>query len=234
MLQQFRNYLCTMSTPSHTRQPTEARQSSLVQAALRLAAAGSPAEVTTGALAAAVGITQGAVFRHFENKEAIWIAVLDWVHEALMARLHAQARPHSEQGRALQALQAVFMAHVEFVQKHPGVPRLIFQELQHAGPTPLKQRVQELMSAYRELVGGLLEQARSEGSIAADADTQAATALFVGAVQGLVMQCLMAESLNRIGQQAGAVYAIYARGLQRAATRPAPFHSRSLRKGACK
>lgn len=223
-----------MSAPSQARQPTEARQSSLVQAALRLAAAGSPAEVTTGALAAAVGITQGAVFRHFENKEAIWIAVLDWVHEALMARLRARAQPHSEQGRALQALQAVFMDHVEFVQTYPGVPRLIFQELQHAGPTPLKERVQELMSAYRELVGGLLEQARSERSIGADTDTQAATALFVGAVQGLVMQCLMAGSLDCIKQQAGAVYEIYARGLQRAATRPVPIHSSSLRKGACK
>jgi TetR/AcrR family transcriptional regulator len=89
-----------------------------------------------------------------------------------------------------------------------------------------------MMTAYRELVGGLLEQARSERSIAADADTQAATVLFVGAVQGLVMQCLMAGTLNRIQQQASAVYDIYARGLQRAAARPAPFHSRSLRKGA--
>lgn len=210
----------SMSATVRTKQPTEGRQSRLVQAALQLAASRSPAEVTTGALAAAVGITQGAVFRHFENKEAIWSAVLDWVHDALMARLHAQAQLHAEQGRALQALQAVFMAHVEFVHKYPGVPRLIFQELQHAGPTPLKERVQEMMTAYRKLVGGLLEEARSERSIAADADRQAATVLFIGAVQGLVMQCLMAGTLNGIRQQAGAVYALYARGLQRAAARP--------------
>jgi TetR/AcrR family transcriptional regulator len=54
--------------PSHTKQKTEDRQLALVAAALQLAAQKSPAQITTGALAAAVGITQGAVFKHFESK----------------------------------------------------------------------------------------------------------------------------------------------------------------------
>ena len=56
-----------------TKQPTHTRQAELVAAALALAAVRSPAEVTTAALAQAVGITQGAVFRHFESKQAIWL-----------------------------------------------------------------------------------------------------------------------------------------------------------------
>ncbi|MBU4506032.1 MAG: TetR family transcriptional regulator, partial [Gammaproteobacteria bacterium] len=44
------------------KQPTHTRQAELVAAALALAAERSPAEVTTAALAQAVGITQGAVF----------------------------------------------------------------------------------------------------------------------------------------------------------------------------
>ncbi|TXT37228.1 MAG: TetR family transcriptional regulator [Comamonadaceae bacterium] len=49
---------------------TEVRQAKLVEAALLLAAQHSPADITTTHLAQAVGITQGAVFRHFESKEA--------------------------------------------------------------------------------------------------------------------------------------------------------------------
>ena len=49
------------------KQPTEIRQAGLVEAALRLAAQRSPADITTGDLAKAVGITQGAVFRHFQR-----------------------------------------------------------------------------------------------------------------------------------------------------------------------
>jgi TetR/AcrR family transcriptional regulator len=203
-----------MTQPLRSKQPTEARQSSLVQAALQLAAVQCPAEITTGDLAAEVGITQGAVFKHFDSKEAIWLAALDWVHESLMARLRAGAVAQAARG-ALAALQAVFVAHVDFVREHPGVPRLIFQELQQGRSSLLKDRVEALMDAYRKLVAGLLEQARSERSIAADVDTHAAMVLFIGAIQGLVMQSLMAGSLDRIHRQAMAVYDIYARGLQR-------------------
>lgn len=174
--------------------PTEQRQASLVQAAVRLAAERSPAEVTTADLAQAVGITQGAVFRHFSSKEAVWLAVLDWASEHLLGQLHAAA---AGAAHPLAALQAVFRAHVAFVIRHPGVPRLIFQELQHAADTPLKARVCTLMQRYRALVMGLLEQAREQGQLQPQADLEAATVLFIGSVQGLVMQALVS------GQVAG-------------------------------
>ena len=52
-------------------QAAEVRQVSLVEAALQLAAQRSPADVTTGDLAQAVGIMQDAVFRHFASKQAM-------------------------------------------------------------------------------------------------------------------------------------------------------------------
>ena len=145
------------------KQPTETRQAALVAAALALAAERSPSEVTTAALAQAVGITQGAVFRHFESKEAIWVAVIDFAHRALLDRLRAAA---DAQPDPLLALRAVFMAHVGFVVEQPGVPRVIFQELQHPEDTPLKARVRELMQAYRALLAGLLERAKAERQLA--------------------------------------------------------------------
>ena len=196
-----------------TKQKTQERQAGLVQAALQLAAEKSPAEITTGDLAQVVGITQGAVFKHFESKEAIWLAVLDWAHQALMARLQAVVSESGAQAVPLAVLRAVFMAHIQFVQAYPGVPRLVFQELQHAKATPLKERAQSLMRDYRQLVKGLLDGAVQAQTNSAQLDTQAATVLFMGAIQGLVMQSLMAGSLQGMHLQAAAVFNIYANGL---------------------
>lgn len=190
---------------------TEDRQAELVQAALGLAAQRSPAEITTGDLALAIGITQGGVFRHFDNKEAIWLAVLDWAHQSLMERLEQAAQ--ALQTNALQALRAVFMAHIGFVEQYPGVPRLVFQELQHAKPTPLKGRVQQLMADYRTLVAQLLDQAREERLLANDVDLRSAVVLFMGAVQGLVMQSLVTGNLQGLARQGKAVFNIYEAGL---------------------
>ena len=191
------------------KQATEVRQAGLIEAALRLAAQRSPSDITTGDLAQAVGITQGAVFRHFASKEAIWLATLDWVSTTLMARLNAAA----SQATALEALQAVFMAHVDFVVAHPGVPRIIFQELQHAGDTPLKARVRALMLHYRQLLSRLLTQARLDKTIASNTDLTSATVLFIGSIQGLVMQSMLSDNVAGMAVSAPGVYDLYQRGL---------------------
>jgi len=203
------------------KQRTEVRQASLVEAALRLAAQRNPSSITTSDLASAVGITQGAVFRHFASKEGIWLAVLDWVTDALMAHLQAAADAatlagagHSVAPEPLAALRAVFLAHVDFVVTHPGVPRVIFQELQSPGDTAMKSRVRGLMQRYRQLVLQLLMQAQTKQTITSDTDLQSAAVLFVGAVQGLVIQALMSGDVSAMTRQAPGVFAIYQLGLR--------------------
>lgn len=198
------------------KQPTETRQAALVAAALALAAERSPAAVTTADLAQAVGITQGAVFRHFESKEAIWVAVIDLAHQQLLGRLQAAA---DAQAQPLAALRAVFLAHVDFVVAHPGVSRVIFQELQHPEDTPLKARVRQLMQAYRTLLTGLLQRAQAAGQLAPGTDLAAAAVLFIGSVQGLVMQSLLSGQVAGMAAQAPQVYRIFHNGV---AARTAP------------
>ena len=190
---------------------TEDRQAELVAAALLLAATKSPSEITTGDLANVIGITQGGVFKHFDSKEAIWLAAIEWAHQDLMKKLMLEAKVRNQ--TAFKSLRAVFMAHISFVQQYPGVPRLIFQELQHPEQTLLKKRVQLLMTDYRQLISGLLAQARKDAEISPEADLQAAVVLFIGAIQGLVMQSLITGSLEKIKQQAKTVFSIYEAGL---------------------
>jgi AcrR family transcriptional regulator len=160
-----------------------------------------------------VGISQGAVFRHFASKEDLWLAALDWASERLLRELDAASSgaPHP-----LAALQAVFQAHVAFVMRHPGVPRLIFQELQHAADTPLKARVRGLMQGYRALVTGLLAQAREQEQLRPEADLEAATVLFIGSVQGLVMQALVSGQVAGMALLAPRVFRHFLFGFARA------------------
>ena len=204
------------------KQATEVRQAGLVAAALRLAAERTPADITTADLARAVGITQGGVFRHFASKEAIWLAVLDWVTVTLLTRLQEAATGSGEPCRGtarlptpFRALQAMFTAHVDFIMEHPGVPRVIFQELQHTDDTPLKTRVRSLMQQYRMLVMGQLQHAQAQNLLVASTDLQAAAVLFLGAVQGLVMQAMVGGQIQSMAVQASAVFAIYLRGIAR-------------------
>jgi len=199
--------------PAVSRLPTEARQAEIVAAALQLARATSPPLITTADLAAAVGVSQGAVFRHFANKDAIWTAVMQWVRTQLLAALDDAAAAATQ---PLPALEAVFKAHLRFVVAHPGVPRIIFHELQHPGETAVKREVRALLQAYRALLLRLLGEAARRGELAAGVDPEAAAALFVGAVQGLVMQSMAAGRPIPLKTGADAVFSLLLRGLRRA------------------
>ena len=67
------------------RLPAEERQEEIIKAAVELAGEQGVDDVTTQDMANAVGITQGAIFRHFPTKDMIWLAVVHWVRGRLMS-----------------------------------------------------------------------------------------------------------------------------------------------------
>jgi AcrR family transcriptional regulator len=194
-----------------SRLPTQARQVEIAAAALHLAQSRSPALITTSDLAEAIGLSQGALFKHFASKEAVWLAVMAWVTEHLLRSLNQAAQQAST---PLEALQGVFEAHVDFVVTHPGVPRVIFHELQQPVDSPLKQRVRSLMQAYRQLLLRLLQAAVQRGDVPADLDTPAAATLFLGIVQGLVMQSMLSGQMTPMRAEAPRVFHLYLSGIR--------------------
>ena len=157
-----------------------------------------------------MNLTQGALFRHFPNKEAIWQAVMEWVAERLLARIDRSAQGIES---PLAAMEAMFMSHIEFVAEHPGVPRMMFSELQRGESTPAKRMVQTLIQRYGQRLHGLIEKGKASGELSPSLDNEAAVTLFIGTIQGLVMQSLLAGDVERIRHDAPRVFAIYRRGI---------------------
>lgn len=197
--------------PSTNYLPADERRLVTVEAVVALAGTQNPSDITTTAIAKHMNLTQGALFRHFPTKDAIWQAVMQWVAERLLARIDRAAEGVAS---PLAAMQAMFMSHIDFVVEHPGVPRMIFGELQRAEATAAKRMVQTLIGRYAERLRTRIEQGKAIGEIAPEIDTQAAATLFVGTIQGLVMQSMLLGDIQRVKADAPGVYAIYQRGLR--------------------
>lgn len=188
----------------------EARRERTVETVVALCGEEEPATLTTGRIAESMGVTQGALFRHFASKDAIWEAVVAWVAERVMARVAAAAEGVED---PLAALEAMFLAHVAFIAEHPGVPRLLMGQLQHPRPTAASRMVRGLLERYRRRLEGLLREAQGRGELRPAIDVEAAAAQFIGTVQGLVMQSLIAGDVGRIVDQAPAAFDLYRHGI---------------------
>jgi AcrR family transcriptional regulator len=193
--------------------PAETRRAVTVEAVIELAAERDPGEITTAAIASHMKLTQGALFRHFPSKDAIWEAVMEWVAERLLARVDRAAALAAS---PVAALQAIFLAHADFVAEHPGVPRMLFGELQRAEATPAKRLARTLLERYGERIRARLEAGKAAGEVSAALDIDAAVTLFVGTLQGLIMQSMLAGELARIRRDAPRVFAIYLAGIRSA------------------
>ena len=71
--------------PKHL--PADERRAATVETVVKLAAEQNPSDITTTAIAQRMGLTQGALFRHFPTKDSILEAVMAWVAERLLARV---------------------------------------------------------------------------------------------------------------------------------------------------
>lgn len=194
------------------RLPADKRRAVTVQAVIGLAAEQNPAEITTTAIAERMHMTQGALFRHFPTKHAIWQEVMEWVAECILARVDAATLGSKS---PLAALEAVFTTHIDFVMEHPGVPRILFGELQRSDDSPAKSAVRLLLRHYNARLQTLIEQGKELGELAPVVDTTAAASLFIGMIQGLVMQSLLDGQSGSVRAKAAEVFAVYLRGIRR-------------------
>jgi TetR/AcrR family transcriptional regulator len=197
-------------TPSSKHLPADERRAATVKAVIDLAAEQNPSEITTAAIAKHMNLTQGALFRHFSGKAAIWESVMGWVADRLLDRVERAAE---EAATPLEALEAMFITHIDFVATHPGVPRMMFGELQRSEDSAAKRMVRTLIGRYGQRLSALLEAGKAQGQLAAEVDSDAAASLFIGSIQGLVMQSLLVGEPERMREEAPRVFVIYRRGL---------------------
>jgi len=188
----------------------EQRRLETVETLIELAADQNPSTISTQALADKMGLTQGAIFRHFPTKESIFSGVMGWVADRLMKHIHKAIKPETT---AIGKLQSMFLAHIAFVSKHPGIPRILFGELQHDKDSVPKQMVKKLIVQYAELLREIMQAGRDSGELNSNLDIEAATLLFIGSIQGLVMQSMLAVDRQDMLAQAESVFRVYRQSL---------------------
>ena len=191
--------------------PADERRAVTVAAVIELAAQQNPSAISTAAIAKHMNVTQGSLFRHFSNKDAILESVMNWVAQRLLARIDNAMQ---NQTTAIAALQAAFMTHIQFISEHPGVPRLLFGELQRKENTAAKKLVTALLGQYRQRIQQTLEQGKQNQELHSELDSSVAAQLFIGSIQGLVVQSIVQGNSDTLLQAAQDTFLLYQRAIE--------------------
>jgi AcrR family transcriptional regulator len=157
----------------------------ILQAALQVFAQKGYHRAAVDDIVHASGTSKGAVYHHFPNKEALFLALVD-DFSARLAEAIAEAITGAH--GALAKVEAALGAGLLTFAHHRDLARILLLESVSLGPAYEAKRA-EVHGRFADLIQGYLDQAVGEGSIK-PLDTRVATLAWLGAVNELVIQWL--------------------------------------------
>ena len=167
---------------SDTRRPSDVRQVELVDAALHLIATRGIAALTTRSLAEQVGLSSGAIFRHFPSLEAVLEAVVSRVEVVLDSTYPEPALPPAEK------LERFIEARSTAVGKQVGILRLVQSEqFLLALPKNGSERLSACEQRTRSFITECLREGQEAGQIRADLPADTLAPIVMGTVQMLAL-----------------------------------------------
>jgi AcrR family transcriptional regulator len=133
----------------------------------------------------ASGTSKGAVYHHFPNKEAVFVALVDDFAARLAAAVAGAVG--ARQG-ALAKVEGALTAVLATFAGNERLARLILLEAVSLGPAYQTKRT-EVADRFAALIQGYLDEAVADGALA-PLDTRVATLVWLGAVNEIVVQWL--------------------------------------------
>ena len=175
------------------RQIRDARQETILEAALRLFVRKGLAGTSSAEIAAAAGASHGLVYHYFPSKEAIYVAL---VKRAMEASSELTARALRTPGTAWQRLRSVCSQMLEGGWGDVEYTLII---LQATVGVPVPEEARAIIRSHAEAsvsnLAELIEQAQAAGDAAAGDPRELAQLL-----SSIVLGCLASTSVTRLGR----------------------------------
>lgn len=162
------------STPARVRDP--ARKERILAAAADLVARNGYHAVSMADIGSAAGITGSAIYRHFDSKSAVLVALFDRVIDGL---LHDEQRIVEEVSDLSTALHRLIVDQVEFVVGDRELAQVYHNEINNL-PEEDRRRLRRKQRLYLEEWVHLLNELRNDLS---DSESRAVVHAAIGAIQ---------------------------------------------------
>lgn len=171
---------------------SEQTQQLIIDTAARLFASRGFNGTSMSDLASAAGLTKGAFYHHFENKEALFFAVIQSVREKWQKAVGIEV---FQTQNALDQLMILLSKHAQLLRREPTlclVMHGLTAEMEATNPSFLAA----LQSVYVDMIGfieELIRNGQTHGQIRADVNPRLIALNIVGLLRGVSCFGLLGE-----------------------------------------
>lgn len=170
------------------------RREQIAEAALAIISDHGVAGVTVKRVSQMVGITPGALYRHYRDKIAIMEAVLDLLKGFFLENL---ARAREEAKGSLGVLHHMLLRQVRLIQRYRIIPLVIFSDSSLHRDPGLAEKIKRQYEELRSALGAVVLEGQEAGEIRRDIGTKDIVVSFLGisAIPSLLSRWGMEQDL---------------------------------------
>lgn len=138
-------------------------------------------KITTASLAAKIGVSEAALYRHFASKAQMFEGLIEFIEQTLFGLIN---KVTSEENNGVKQLEAVLPMLLGFAQKNPGMTRVLIGEALVNEDGRLQTRINQLHDRLEATLKQSLRLAASQQEISAEIDAAAQANLMMSYVIG--------------------------------------------------
>ncbi|MGB9745428.1 MAG: TetR/AcrR family transcriptional regulator [Bacteroidales bacterium] len=135
------------------RQPTEIRQEQIKQAVLDIIYTDGLKNLSTRMLAQRIGMSEGAIFRHFPTKRDIILSIISDVQKDFIGSLRTIANSSEEPEVRLKNF---LCQTINYLIDNKGITLLLFSEASHNNDITLKNNLQQIFNNQKNLISKII------------------------------------------------------------------------------
>ncbi len=156
---------------------TETRQAQIKEAVLDIISTEGLAKLSTKNLAAKVGVSEGAIYRHFKSKKDILLSIVEDVHTNLVVNQKEIA--NSEMVPSIK-LFTFFCKQIHYLIQNKGITILLFSEATHTNDSDLKEKLLKILKAQKTLLKQIVAEGIVNGSWNKDINIDDFATIYMG------------------------------------------------------
>ncbi len=166
------------------------RQTDIINAATELIGENGVQRLTTKSLAARIGFSEPALYRHFKDKNEILRSILlhfkGTMGEGLKQIIYSEKT-------GLEKLSDIVSYQFNFFVKFPAVIMVIFSETSFQNNKNLSRTVKSILDNKREIVLDIVKSGQKDKSIRNDLDFEQITNIVMGSMRVTVLNWRLSD-----------------------------------------
>jgi len=161
------------------------RQTQIIESALELIAEKGIQGLTIKNLSKKIGVTEPAIYRHFENKSSILLTILNNFKQ--MASMMSGMIPTLE-GTAFDKIEFMFSKIIQLFIESPSYISVIFSEEIFKNDDQLKNKIIEVLDQNEQTIEGIIRTGQENNDVRTDIDSKNLALIVMGSLRFLVKQ----------------------------------------------